>query len=272
MFVERGIRGGISQCSKRHIKANNKYLENFDTTKESMYIMYLDANNLYGYDKKTKANIIFSHIHTFFWFRFVHHHHRCSMMQHLPIGGYKWCDDCDKFSPENIQAIADDSSVGYILEVDLQYPQTLHDLHKDYPFCPENINVPGSKIAKKLLLTLYDKKNYVIHYKMLKLVLQQGLILKKVHQTGVLEFRQSPWLKPYIELNTSLRAQATNTFDKDQSKLMNNATFGKTMENKRKQVDITLKNKYGMVDMVLVDWSRNQISSVLRFLMRILLQ
>ncbi|XP_031639366.1 uncharacterized protein LOC116351408, partial [Contarinia nasturtii] len=114
MFVERGIRGGISQCSKRYAKANNKYMEDYDPNSQSNYIMYLDANNLYGY----------------------------SMMQSLPLNGFEWC--YKNFTNDEILNISDDSPVGYMFEVDLDYPQILHDSHKNYPFCAENQTVPNT--------------------------------------------------------------------------------------------------------------------------------
>lgn len=213
LFVERGIRGGISQCSRRYARANNKYLSSgYDPNRKSNYLMYLDANNLYGH----------------------------SMSQYLPLNGFKWCED--EFTEELILKIADDSNTGYIFEVDLEYPANLHNLHSDYPFCPENRLVSESSKQSKLLLTLHDKNRYVVHYKMLKLILQQGLKLKKIHK--VLQFEQSPWLKPYIELNTELRMRATNDFDKNFFKLMVNAIFGKTMENVRSRVDIRLKSHW----------------------------
>lgn len=128
LFIERGIRGGINQCMKRYSKSNNKYMENYDPNNASKYLVYLDANNLYGY----------------------------SMMQHLPIDSFQWCQT--KFDLQDIHKIPRDSLTGYIFEVDLEYPQHLHDEHKDYPFCPENQYVPHTK-DKKLLLTLCDKKN-----------------------------------------------------------------------------------------------------------------
>lgn len=207
-----GIRGGISQCSRRFVEANNKYMDSFDKDKESSYIMYVDCNNLYGY----------------------------SMMQHLPIRGFKWCER--EFSVDEILEIPDDSNIGYIFEVDLEYPKELHDLHNDYPFCAENKLVPNTKNSRKLLLTLTDKNNYVIHYRMLKLAIQHKLVLKKVHR--VLEFEQSPWLKSYITLNTELRKKANNEFEKNLYKLLNNAIFGKCMENVRSRVDIQLKTEW----------------------------
>lgn len=212
MFVFVGIRGGISQCSKRYIEANNKYMESFDDKQESSYIMYVDCNNLYGH----------------------------SMMQHLPHRGFQWCTKV--FDVESILNLPDDAEIGYMFEVDLDYPENLHDLHNDYPFCAENRLVPNTKNVKKLLLSLFDKKNYVIHYRMLKLVLRHGLVLKKIHRT--LQFEQSAWLKTYIMLNTKMRAKATNDFEKNLYKLLNNAIFGKCMENVRSRVDMRLVSKW----------------------------
>lgn len=167
------------------------------------------------------------------------------MMQHLPINGFKWTDQ--EFTTEDILNMADDAAKGYMFEVDLLYPDRLHDLHNDYPFCAKNMPVPkpfGERPSKqeKLLLTLFDKKNYVIHYRMLKLALQHGLILQKIHRT--LEFNQSPWLKSYIMLNTEMRTKANNEFEKNLYKLLNNAIFGKCMENVRARVDIQLKTTW----------------------------
>lgn len=142
----------------------------------------------------------------------------------------------------SILNLKDDSDIGFIFEVDLEYPPELHDKHNDYPFCPERRLIPGISKNEKLLLTFYDKKNYIVHYSMLKLALEHGLLLKKVHR--VLQFEQSAWLKPYIDLNTKLRAQANNDFEKDFYKLLNNAIYGKTMENLRLRSDIRLVNKW----------------------------
>lgn len=212
LFVERGIRGGISQCSKRYAKANNKYTENFNPTADSKFLIYLDANNLYGW----------------------------SMMEYLPLNEFTWCEK--EFTAEEILSIADDSEIGYMFEVDLEYPEHLHDTHQDYPFCAEHKLVPNTKNDKKLLLTLDDKKEYVLHYRMLKCALRHGLVLKKVHK--VLQFQQSPWLKTYIELNTKLRTEALNEFEKNFYKLLINAIFGKTIENVRGRADIRLRSKW----------------------------
>ena len=148
-----------------------------------------------------------------------------------------------------------DGKMGLILEVDLEYPQELHDLHNDYPVCPEKVKVSNDMLSgyckeiankfnisiglvRKLIPMLKDKKEYVLHYCNLQLYLDLGLKIKKVHR--VLEFNQSPWLKQCIDFNIEKRKHAKNSFEKDFFKLMNNNVFGKTMENLRKWVDVRL--------------------------------
>ena len=87
-------------------------------------------------------------------------------------------------------------------------------------------------------MSIDDKENYVIHISALKQALNHGLILKEVHR--VIEFRQEAWLKPYSDMNTKLRTDAKNDFEKDFFKLMNNSVFGKTMENVRNHREIKL--------------------------------
>ena len=140
-----------------------------------------------------------------------------------------------KFNEEFIKNYDEDSDKGYILEVDVKCPKNLRFLHEDLPFLPERMKIGK---CKKLACNLYDKKNYVVHIRSLKQALNHGLILKKVHR--VTQFYQEAWLKPYIDKNTEKRKEAKNEFEKDFFKLMNNAIFGKTMENVRKHIDIKL--------------------------------
>ncbi|XP_072390519.1 uncharacterized protein [Diabrotica undecimpunctata] len=220
LFMEKAIRGGISVCSNRYSEANNKYISSYDPTRPSKYILYLDVNNLYGW----------------------------AMSEALPIGGFKWIEDVTKFGVGNlpeghidIMSIQDDAKEGYFFQVDLEYPRELHDKHKDFPFAAEHRIPPGSKLPK-LIPTLYHKTKYIMHYRNLKQALANGLILTKIHK--VLKFNQSAWLRPYIELNTNLRAAATNSFEKNLFKLMNNAVFGKTMENQRRHRIVKLCKKW----------------------------
>ena len=206
-MVEEGIRGGISYAIYRYAKANNKYMKNYDKNEESSYIQYLDANNLYGW----------------------------AMSQKLPINGFKWLEDTSGINEEFIKNYNENNDKGYILEVDVKYPKKLHYLHSDLPFLPKRMKINK---CEKLVCNLRNKKKYVVHIKLLKQALNHGLKLKKIHRT--IEFNQEAWLKPYIDMNTELRKLAKDDFEKDLFKLMNNAVFGKTMENVRKHRDIKL--------------------------------
>ena len=127
-----------------------------------------------------------------------------------------------------------------ILEVDLEYPKELHDIHNNYPLAPERNTVNR---VEQLIPNLSDKKKYILHCKNLKQHLDLGLNLIKIHR-GI-SFNEEPWMKPYIELNTKLRTKASSEFEKDFFKLMNKRRqwkiFGKTMENIRNRVDIRLE-------------------------------
>lgn len=122
-----------------------------------------------------------------------------------------------------------DDEDGFILEVDLEYPQNLHHLHNDLPFCSEKILSPNAKKnLEKPILNFLDKEKYIIDYRYLLLCLQNGLVLKKIHR--VLSFQQTYWLKPYIDYNTNLRKNAQNDFEVKLYKVLNNSVYGKTIQ------------------------------------------
>ena len=213
LFIEKSMRDGINYINKRFSKANNKYCPDYDRTKPEKFITYLDMNNLYGQ----------------------------AMSEYLPYEGFK----CVKINNETINKVlnkSDDSSHGYFLEVDLEVPEELHDYHKDYPMAPEKIKIEDDMLSpycseikrkydtktggiNKSVPNLMPKHNYGVHYKSLQYYLSQGLILKKVHR--ILEFKQSAWMKPYIDFNTQKRKEATNEADKTLFKLVSNAVYGK---------------------------------------------
>ena len=204
LFVEKGIRGGISTITKRYAAANNKYMADHKPGLTSKFITYLDANNLYGW----------------------------AMDQPLPYRDFGWMssEELDEWEwlPED---------TGCIMEVDLEYPDELHDLHNEYPLAPERLTINGTE---KLTPNLRNKEKYVLHHRSLCLYLRLGMRLTKIHR-GV-KFLEKPWMAQYIHLNTDLRTRATTEFEKDFFKLMNNSVFGKTMENVRNRVDVRLVN------------------------------
>ena len=130
LMVEEGIRGGICHSIHRHAKANNKYMKNYDESKESSYIQYLD-----------------------------------SISQKLPVNGFKWIEDTSKINEEFIKNYDENNDKGYILEVDVKYPKKLHDIHSDLPFLPKRMKIDK---CEKLVCSLLNKNKYVVHIKSLK--------------------------------------------------------------------------------------------------------
>ena len=253
LFVDQGLRGGISMVCNSFARANNLLMKEFDSSIQQSFIKFIDANNLYGW----------------------------AMSQFLPTGNFKWVTRIECNTPQithgtegttltkeeeynksmrdweqEIMNIDDESNTGYMLEVDVDYPENLHlDLmHDNFPLAPEAMQIEKDMLSsyqeelgdqlnvtygsKKLCLTLKDKKNYVCHYKNLKFYLKHGLKLKKIHK--ILQFDQKAWLKPYIDFNTKLRQEADNKFEEGFAKLMNNSFFGKTCEDVRKHRDVKI--------------------------------
>ena len=163
-------------------------MKNHDKNVQSKYIMYLNANNLYGW----------------------------AVSQYLPTGNFRWMTN-KEINKIDLGKCKTDGKKGLILEVDLEYPQKLHNSHNDYPIAPEKVKVSKNMLSgyckkipekykisigqvNKLIPTSKSNEKYVLHYRNLQLYLDLGLSLMKVHR--VLEFDQSPWLKQYINFNT----------------------------------------------------------------------
>ena len=146
MMFGDGIRGGMCQAVHRYYKANNKYMKNYDKNKVSLFLLYLDANNLYGW----------------------------AMSQKLPVDNFKWIekDDLLKFDENFIKNYDENNDKGYILEVDIEYPKNLRKLHSDLPFLPERMTINN---CTKLVCKVQDKENYVVHIRALKQALTHGL-------------------------------------------------------------------------------------------------
>lgn len=333
--LERGIRGGLSQISTRHSKANNKYMKNYNPNKESKYIIYLDANNLYGWSMsqklpitnhillknsrlKTEKEILFSiqegskkqkKIRDLIFKKFKnvnrYNDYKIKQLQKYNIKLEKKLEkDLNDFEEDGIMTsisinenkiqelkkineninthiksiyktnfnsytdyitfIKDKLNENLIFEVDLIYPEELHDRHNLYPLAPEKLGIgendlsnknkeyldminedtEGNKIRLnkekniKLLSTLTNKKNYITLDRNLSFYMEQGLIVDKVYK--IISSNSDYYLKDYIAFNTNKRKEAKNDFEKDFYKLLNNSVFGKTMENKRNRGNIRI--------------------------------
>ena len=192
LMFERWVRCGITQAVRKYAAVNNPYMgDKLDPNYDTTYLQHLDTNNFYGW----------------------------AMSQPLPTGGFRWVS----IKPNEISETRSDK--GYVLEVNVSYPKELHNPHNYLPFMCKRMEING---VEKLVPNLYDKKGYVIHIQVLNQALTNGLIPDRIHRS--IEFDQSAWMKPYINFNTQLRTKATNDFEKDFFKLMNNAVFGKIME------------------------------------------
>ena len=228
------IRGGICVVNKKFVKADNIYTrkvhdessdkkvnKKLKTSDSNKFIMYLDANNLYGH----------------------------SMSKPPPYKNCKWSD--------NLTLDLNNLQTG-IYEFDIEIPKELYDKFKDYSLCPEIKDIPEDMLSeyqkylndklnikynekdKKLILDLLPKKNYKLYYKNLEYYLKLGLKVTKVHK--IFTFDEKAFLKEYIDLNTELRKNSKNDLEKDLFKLMNNAIFGKSMENVLNRSNIKLIN------------------------------
>ena len=174
------------------------------------------------------------------------------MCEYFPYAGFEWLENINEF---NINSINEKSDTGYFLEVDLEYPDELHKLYNDYLLAPEKLTTPSDMLSKyckeiadkykikvgdviKLIRNLGNKTKYVLHYRNLQLYLSLAMRLTKIHR--ILKFKQSDWMKRYVDFNTEKRKNANNDFEKDFFKLMINSVYGKTMGNLRKRIKVRL--------------------------------
>ena len=165
LFIEKRLREGISCIAKRYSEANNKYMKNYDPTRRSKYRSYLNMNNCYGW----------------------------GISQYLPEGRSKWLRNVDKF---DVNSISEKNLIGYILKIDLEYPEELHNWHNEYSLAPEQLAIPNDMLSnyckriaekykikvgdvKKLVPNLGEKTNYVVHCRNLRLYLSLGMKLNK---------------------------------------------------------------------------------------------
>ena len=178
------------------------------------------------------------------------------MIQFMPISDFNFLTK-KEINKLDLDSISGNSSLGYILEVGLQYCSELHDKYNDYPLRPEKIEISSDMLSKycgdisnkygikvggvkKLVPSLRDKVKYVVHYRNLQYYLSLGMKLIKIHRA--LKFKQSNWLKEYIHFNTEKRKNSKNAFEVQFFKLMRNCIYGKTCENIRKRINVKLVN------------------------------
>ena len=219
LFIEKSMYGGITLVARRYAKANNEMLEDFNPTKESSWILYVDMNSLYP----------------------------TAMYEKLPVRNFEWLEEFNKDSIVKTIKKLNKQNKGCFLEVTLDYPDELHNKHRSLPYCFEKVKINGHE---KLVGNLETKERYVLHHRNLLQVLEAGLELREVHR--VLQFDEEAFMRPYIDKCVELRKNARNDFEVQHYKEMMNIVFGKTIENVRNRTDIkivgTKKQKQNCVD------------------------
>ena len=234
----------VFPVSKRYSKVNGN----------NKFITYRDANNLYGW----------------------------AMNQPLRYCDFKLLTK-KEISEFCLDSISENSEIGYILEVDLEYCKELHDSHSDYPLAPEKLEISSDMLStycidiankygikvggvNKLVPNLRNKMKYVVHYRNLQYYLSLGMKLIKVHR--ILKFKQFNWLKKYMEFNTQKRKESTDEFNKAFFKLLMNCVYGKSMENIRKRMSVKVINNYKNY----LRYVANEILSHKKYFIKMILQ
>ena len=233
LCLERGIRGGLSFVGERYLAASPEMTDDefeklSENEKEKVNrIIYIDQNNLYG---------------------------NCLRKYHA-VGSYKWLTQ-NQISKIDWANLSSESNTGYILQVDIEYPDFLHKDHESLPICPEHKDInyhdlseysklayekiygSSSKVfhhkSKKLTVSFETKYSYVIHYNNLKEYMKLGLKLLKIHR--VISFEQRPFMRPYVDKCTQMRKMATTLVEKNLMKLALNACYGKCLESQRNRL------------------------------------
>ena len=238
LMCEQNVRGGVSFVNERHVQLKNYTKKPAGTNLDDKIqdqLLYIDVNNLYSVAQSAP----------------------------LPHHGYAWCSEKDiEILTREILNINIDNDVGFILEVDLEYPEELHELHASLPFLPQQElftfddlspfsqksmeilqgkNRAKNYKATKLVTNLKNKKSYVIHYRMLQTCLRAGLKLKKIRR-GI-KFYQSRYLKIFIDLCTNKRKNAKSPFIKMLMKLFMNSVYGKFLQNNRAHFEVKICTK-----------------------------
>lgn len=199
-LIRKNLRGGISSSMLRHSRANNKHMVDFDASQPVSFNVHLDSNALYG----------------------------GVMCQRLPESSIEFVEeDSSEFEYvwKNITAIDLEGEISYLLLVDVEYPEYLHDLHNYFPFLPEHLIINKSK---KLCPHLGPRENYLTHIKLLAQAVRHGLIIKKCKK--IIKFKQSAWLADFMDFGTRKRTEATDDFQKKYYKLLLNCIFGKMIQ------------------------------------------
>ena len=215
LLLENNMRGGASSCMV------NRYVKRGDRK-----IVYEDMNNFYGW----------------------------SMSQYLPTGDFREIKVA-RTSVETILRTPDNNEHGFLIECDLEYPSSIHEKTKYFPFLPDQktpkvedfspymtTNKPEkNKPTEKLIMDQTNKQRYFLHYRNLNIYIRHGKRFANVHT--VYKFKQSPWLAKYIKYNTEQRSEAKTEFEKHFHKLVNNSFYGKTLEKIRKRLNLDLIEK-----------------------------
>ena len=240
LLLENNKRGGIS----------NVMGDRFVESNENKQILYIDANNLYGW----------------------------AMSQYLPTSEFEKLQLPEEYILEQIvedlRFIPDNNEFGYFKECYLECLVEIKEKTKNFPFCPyqtkadpdlfssfmNNVNQPNYKPTPKLMCDVTNKSKYMIHYRMFKFHLNQGMKVTKIHI--IYRFKQSPWLAKYIDHNTQKRTVAKTNFEKDLLKLMNNAFFGKAMENVRDRTNLEFID-HSQIDQIIKKQSKLSFKGIM---------